>query len=623
MIVRLLPVAGGGLIAALTAVNVLLGLLPVGFVLATSVMIGRVPAAVVGGVGSPAWHSLVTVFVLAAAAFLTQQVLSPVQGALGVAVKRRVDGELRDQTVNLAMKTTSIGPMEDQTTLDALSEATRQFDSDHHTPGMACAGILALIARYLRLLGLAVIVGVVASWPAAVALAAATLIFRYGNRGGLRKYSAVWRTVTSERRRMEYLRDLAVGGGAAKETRVFGITPWLSERYSEAYLGMIGPVTRMRRRIYLGPYLAYTSIGFVISAFVATSIARSAAGGQISLTGLALGMQSVIGAILLGEYYVEADVPTQYGMQAVTALGEVRERIAAVHETDRSTGRPVAPGLPHESLRFEDISFSYPGSDQCVLEGLTLELPAGLSTAIVGVNGAGKTTLVKLLTRLYEPTAGRITADGQDIATLDVAAWRRQVSVIFQDFVRYEFSAADNIALGAAHAPRDVGAIEHAAAQADILAAFDHLPTGLDTPLARAYQGGIDLSGGQWQRIAIARSLYALHAGAKVLVLDEPTAALDVRAEVAFFDQFVELTRGVTSLLISHRFSSVRRADRIVVIDGGRVVEQGSHDELMAAGGHYARLFRLQAERFAAGLDAEGNKADRAAADDLVEEAAS
>src|SRR5450759_880204 len=347
----------------------------------------------------------------------------------------------------------------------------------------------------------------------------------------------------------------------------------------------------MRRRIYLGPYLAYTSIGFVISAFVATSIARSAAGGQISLTGLALGMQSVIGAILLGEYYVEADVPTQYGMQAVTALGEVRERIAAVHETDRSTGRPVAPGLPHESLRFEDISFSYPGRDQCVLEGLTLELPAGLSTAIVGVNGAGKTTLVKLLTRLYEPTAGRIAADGQD-------------------FVRYEFPAADNIALGAAHAPRDVGAIEHAAAQADILAAFDHLPTGLDTPLARAYRGGIDLSGGQWQRIAIARSLYALRAGAKVLVLDEPTAALDVRAEVAFFDQFVELTRGVTSLLISHRFSSVRRADSIVVIDGGRVVERGSHDELMAAAGHYARLFRLQAERFAAGLDAEGNKTD-------------
>jgi len=623
MIVRLLPVAGRGLIAGLTAVNVLLGLLPVGFVLATSVMIGRVPSAVVRGVGSPAWHSLVTAFVLAAAAFVTQQVLSPVQGALGVAVKRRVDGELRDQTVSLAMKTTSIGPMEDQTTLDALSEATRQFDSDHHTPGMACAGILALIARYLRLLGFAVIVGVVASWPAAVALAAATLIFRYGNRGGLRKYSVVWRTVTSERRRMEYLRDLAIGGGAAKETRVFGITPWLTERYSEAYLGMIGPVTRMRRRIYLGPYLAYTSIGFVISAFVATSIARSAADGLISLTGLALGLQSVIGAILLGEYYAEADVPTQYGMQAVTALAEVRERIAAVHETDRSTGRPVTPELPHDSLRFEDISFSYPGSGQRVLDGLTLELPGGLSTAIVGVNGAGKTTLVKLLTRLYEPTAGRIIADGQDIATLDVAAWRRQVSVIFQDFVRYELSAADNIALGAAHAPRDVGAIEQAATQADILAAFDHLPDGLDTPLARTYRGGIDLSGGQWQRIAIARSLYALHAGAKVLVLDEPTAALDVRAEVAFFDQFVELTRGVTSLLISHRFSSVRRADRIVVIDGGRVVERGSHDELMAAAGHYARLFRLQAERFAAGLDAEGNKADRAAADDLAEEVAS
>src|SRR5665811_1800179 len=303
-------------------------------------------------------------------------------------------------------------------------------------------------------------------------------------------------------------------------------------------------------------------------------------------------------------YYIESDVPTQYGMLAAAAKLRLERLVAAPAEPAEPQGprgprepqaggagraptpTPVAASLPRERLLLSGLRFGYPGSSQLVLDGLDLELPAGRSTAVVGVNGAGKTTLVKLLTRLYEPTEGRISADGLDIAGLDPVLWRRQVSVIFQDFVRY------------------------AAAMAGILDAFDHLPDGLDTPLSRAYPGGVDLSGGQWQRIAIARSLYALQAGAKVLVLDEPTAALDVRAEVAFFDRFVELTRGVTSLLISHRFSSVRRADRIVVIDGGRVVEQGSHDELMATDGHYARLFRLQAERFAAGLDAEGNDLD-------------
>ena len=274
--------------------------------------------------------------------------------------------------------------------------------------------------------------------------------------------------------------------------------------------------------------------------------------------------------------------------------------------TDRDGG-PVAlpPAAPREAVRFEGVGFAYPGTRALVLDGLELELPAGRSTAVVGVNGAGKTTLVKLLTRLYEPTAGRITVDGADVADLDPEQWRRRIGVIFQDFVRFELSASDNIAVGAPHLV-DPDGVRAAAERAGVLDVVEALPLGLESPLSRAYDGGADLSGGQWQRVAIARALYAVHAGARVLVLDEPTSALDVRAEVEFFDRFVELTRGVTSLLISHRFSSVRRADGIVVVDRGRVVEQGSHDELMDAGGHYARLFRLQAERFAAGLDAEG-----------------
>jgi len=507
--------------------------------------------------------------------------------------------------------------MEDQATLDALSEATRHIDSDFQTGGDACAGLLALIARYVRLTGFAVIVAVVSSWLAALALVAATMLFRYGQRGGLRRYSTVWRDVTGIRRRAEYLRDVAMGPGAAKEMRVFGLSVWFGDRYEDATSTMLAPVNARRRALYLRPYLGYTAVGLVIGAGVLVALARGAAAGDITLTGLTLGLQSVVAALLLGEYYPESDVPTQYGMQSVGALEEFETRITRAHDLGRSDGVvPVAPTSPRIALRFRHVGFHYPGSDRTVLDGLDLDLPAGRSTAIVGINGAGKTTLVKLLTRLYEPTAGSITSDGVDLADLDVAAWRRQVSVIFQDFVRYELSAADNIALGAVHVPRDEAAVRDAADRAGILAALDPLPLGLATPLSRAYTDGTDLSGGQWQRVAIARSLYALAAGARVLVLDEPTAALDVRAEAAFFDRFVELTHGVTTVLISHRFSSVRRADHIVVIDAGRVVEQGSHDELMRSDGHYARLFRLQAERFAAGLDADGHPGDQDDIDD-------
>lgn len=609
--VRLLPTGGTGLVVALTVLNLVLGLLPVLFVVATSRVVGQVPVAVGGGTGSAAWDVLVRDFVLAAAAFCGQQVLAPAQTALGVRLRRRVDGRLRDRVLASTLRSTGIGPMEDQATLDALSEATRQVDSEFHTPGDACAGLLALVARYVRLAGFAVVVGLVSTWWAAAALVVATMVFRYGQRGGLRKYSTAWRGVVGVRRRAEYLRDVAMGADAAKELRVFGLAGWFADRYEDATREMLAPVTARRRRIYLKPYLLYTAVGLAIGTGVLVVLARGAAAGDVTLTGLALGLQSVVAALLLGEYYPESDVATQYGMQSMTALEELEERIGAAQDAGRAAGTvPVPPASPRTALRFEGVRFRYPGSTRTVLDGLDLELPAGLSTAVVGINGAGKTTLVKLLTRLHEPTAGTITSDGTDLAELDVAAWRRQVSVIFQDFVRYELSAADNIALGAAHVPRDDAAVRDAARDAGILDALEALPLGLDTPLSRAYDDGADLSGGQWQRVAIARSLYALRAGARVLVLDEPTSALDVRAEAAFFERFVDLTRGVTSLLISHRFSSVRRADRIVVVDGGRVVEQGSHEELLALDGRYARLFHLQAERFEAGLDGDDPHGD-------------
>jgi ATP-binding cassette subfamily B protein len=607
-IVALLPAAGRGLLAALLLVNVLLGLLPVGFVVATSVMIGRVPSAVDGGVGSSAWAGLVTWFGVAAGAFLAQQILAPVQGSLGELMSRRIDGLVYDRLIAGSLRTPGIAPLEDQRLLADLTEATRSLEQAFRTPGNACAAVLALVARYVQLLAFAAIVGFVFSWLAAIALVVATMAFRTGNRGGLRTFGQFFRYRVNEWREINYLRSTAMEARAAKEIRVFGLVDWITERYRAVTLGWLLPMWVERRRVYLKPYIVDTAIGLVVAGSTFAAIGQAAATGSLSLTQLALALQAGLGALNLGQYFPEADTQTEFGMGAYDAVSTFESGIDAYEPPSTArpsggqagTGGPSADpaGLPRREIRFEGVAFHYPGSGHVVLDGLDLVLPVGRCTAIVGLNGAGKTTLVKLLARLYEPTAGRLSVDGVDVRDFDVDDWRRRIGVIFQDFNRYELSAAENIGWGAIEVSTDRDRVRQAARRAGVLATLDGMPSGLDTPLSRLYRDGADLSGGQWQRVAIARALFALDSGAGILVLDEPTAALDVRAEVAFFDRFVELTRGVTSVLISHRFSSVRNADRIVVLELGRVVEDGTHDELLELGGRYAELFRLQAERF-------------------------
>jgi ABC-type multidrug transport system fused ATPase/permease subunit len=253
-----------------------------------------------------------------------------------------------------------------------------------------------------------------------------------------------------------------------------------------------------------------------------------------------------------------------------------------------ASGDRKAAGTPAREIRFRDLSFGYPGGP-LVLDHFDLSIPAGSSLAIVGQNGAGKTTLAKLLCRLYDPRAGAIEIDGVDVRALDLASWRSRVTAVFQDFIRLELPLRDNVAPGGA--PDEVIREALAAAGAASLAS-------LDTVLARGYEGGTDLSGGQWQRIALARALCAVKLGAGVVLLDEPTAQLDVRGEAEIFDRLLAATRHCTTILISHRFSTVRHADRICVLEHGRVVELGTHDELMALNGRYRTMFDLQAERF-------------------------
>jgi len=268
-----------------------------------------------------------------------------------------------------------------------------------------------------------------------------------------------------------------------------------------------------------------------------------------------------------------------------------------------AAGSRPAAGAPAREIRFRDVAFAYPGGAP-VLEGFDLTIPAGSSLAIVGQNGAGKTTLAKLLCRLYDPQSGAIEVDGVDVRDLALASWRSRLTAVFQDFTRFELPLRDNVAPAGAPDGVILAALESAGAAG---------LAGLDTVLARGYDGGTDLSGGQWQRVALARALCAVSRGAGLVLLDEPTAQLDVRGEAEIFERMLAATRHCTTILISHRFSTVRHADRICVLEGGKVIELGTHDELMALGGRYRTMFELQAQRFGAAEDEEGVTYDRLA----------
>jgi ABC-type multidrug transport system fused ATPase/permease subunit len=252
--------------------------------------------------------------------------------------------------------------------------------------------------------------------------------------------------------------------------------------------------------------------------------------------------------------------------------------------------------MPAREILFRNLTFTYPGAATPVLHGFDLTIPAGSSLAIVGQNGAGKTTLAKLLCRLYDPARGAIEIDGVNLCELDLDSWRSRLAAVFQDFIRFELTLRENVA--PAGAPDD--AVRQVLADAGALGLAD-----LDTILARGYEGGTELSGGQWQRVALARALCAVRQGAGLVLLDEPTAQLDVRGEAEIFERILAATRHCTTILISHRFSTVRHADRIGVLEGGRLIELGTHDELMSAGGRYRTMFELQASRFGAAEQAE------------------
>lgn len=590
-LLRIIPRVSRRLTLLLSAGVLVATVLPLAATVVTGRLVGSIPPAVRDGLGSPAGRGTLTLLAAAALLIVAERLVAPFQAALAIAVGRQVDRHLQERTMAAVGKPTGIAHLEDPATLN-LIETARGVGVHGLRPGDAVAALASLLPSWFVALGSAAILATFRWWLGFAWLAMWPVVLYVLQREYLRVGEAGYGQA-AVLRRADYYRDLALRPDAAKEVRVWNLTGWLEGRFSATWQGAMAPLWRARRP---GRGVLWLPTGAVVAVNLGTYglLAWAAVRGDLSLGALAVYAQATVSANSF-RAFDDANMVLSQAAVAVPKVLELERRLA---EIGMSGSKDLPAGLPRQTIRFESVGFRYPGDGREVLSSLDLEIPAGTSLALVGANGAGKTTLVKLLCRLYEPTSGRVTVDGIDVAEANAQEWRRGVAAIFQDFTRYHLSVRDNIAMGAPTLANDLARLREAARKAGALDLIESLPRGGDTVLSRAYRGGADLSGGQWQRIALARALFAVEGGARVLVLDEPTANLDARAEVDLYDRFLEITKGLTTILISHRFSTVRRADRIVVLKDGSVIEAGSHDELMAEGGQYAGMFRLQAERF-------------------------
>ena len=393
---------------------------------------------------------------------------------------------------------------------------------------------------------------------------------------------------TPERRELDYVRQTAASVETAKEVKIFGLHSFLIDRYRRLAADFYEANRRLALRLagWGGLFTAIGTAGYYAAyAYIVWRTLEGAfsIGDLTFLAGSFLRLRGLLESLLTG---LSSTAAQALYFNDLFSFFDVKPEILSP-----ANALPF-PSPIRDGFVFDNVGFIYPGAERWAVRNLSFTLKAGEVVALVGENGAGKTTLVKLLTRLYDPDEGRILLDGRDLRDYDLEALRGSMGVIFQDFVRYNFSAGDNIAVGRIDARDDHARVARAASRSQADGVIEGLPGGYDQRIGKRFKNGVELSGGEWQKIAIAR---AYMREAEVLILDEPTAALDARAEFEVFQRFKELSRGKTAILISHRFSSVRMADRILVLADGKVEAAGTHDELVAQNGRYAELFELQA----------------------------
>jgi ATP-binding cassette subfamily B protein len=476
-----------------------------------------------------------------------------------------------------------LASFEDPVFYDKLERARRQ------TTGRI--GLLAAVLNVgqdtLSLISLSAGLIIFSPWLMVLLVAAVIPAFLGETHFTTLAYSVLYRW-TPQRRLLDYIRQLGASNQSAKEIKIFGLGPHLAERYREVSDRIyIDNKTVAVKRASVGFLLNLISTGGYYGAYAVVLIRTLA--GAISVGTFIF----LTGAFSRSRMYIEKILQsfTDISDQALY-LKDLFDFFEMKPSIRNLPGALPAPRPIRSGFQFKDVGFAYPGSSRMIVENINFRLDAEEKIALIGENGAGKTTLVKLLARLYDPTEGQILLDGVDLRDYDVEDLRKEIGVIFQDYMRYELLAKENIGFGKIEDLADHSRIERAARKSMAFQVIDKLPNGYDQMIGRRFDGGVDLSGGEWQKFALAR---AYMRDAQLLILDEPTATLDARAEYEVFRRFAELTKGRMAVLISHRFSTVRMADRILVLQDGRIREQGTHKHLVALGGQYSELFELQA----------------------------
>lgn len=537
--------------------------------------------------GDRAWLFLALLLV----SFVAVPLLGGLSGYADVIHRDRFQHLFANTMLDLAVRPHGIEHLESPRFRDRHAHAsggtwtiTHVFGLVSRTAGNAIAAVVAtvVLARLHLLL--------------VVPVAAAALTGVLSTKARQRSLRAVAET-TAEGRLAEALSNLAASPGAAKDLRIFGLREWLVTRHRVT----VESVTRQVIRAQRGPvYVAAfggTAQALLLGSGLALLLQLTASGG-VTAGDIALGVTLLQGAI--------AQVSSLGASGAnLTAITHYARTLLELQRYEPQVRTPAVPAPVRDRLRdgirLEDLTFRYPETDSFVLSDVSLHFPAGSTVALVGDNGAGKTTIVKLLLRLYDPTSGRVTVDGLDLRDFDPEMWRSRTTGAFQDFMKFEFLARETIGVGSLALLDDSQAIRAAAAAGGSAPLIESLPDRYESQLGRTFPEGTDLSEGQWQKVAVSRGM--MRSEPLLVLLDEPTAALDARAEHELFERYAAMAsgarqRGAVTLLVSHRFSTVQMADHIVVLDGGRVSEQGSHSELLAAGGKYAEMYEMQAARY-------------------------
>jgi ATP-binding cassette, subfamily B, bacterial len=588
-VIRLVSETSRGLTAVMVVYVLADGFLPIVALIALGRAVGKIPPAVAHGLGSASGHALLIALAIGTGAYALSLLRSPAEALLEAYCSAAMQTGMQRRLARAVCAPEGIEHLENPEVLDRLASASGELSSSGPADApMALASVLGdRLSGFLACVTLATF-----RWWIGLLFFVGWIAIRPPLRRMLAARATLGRAATAGLRHSWFYLGCSYRPAYAKEMRLFGLGDWILDRHRTTWLAGMEPPWRQLSKFRLRALLfgIVVAVMYVVGAGI---LGLAAYHHAIGLGTVAVMLPMFPSTMQVGGVSA-ADVSLEQMLASVPDLDEVITKLRAAPVP----GAADARGLPARQIRFERVSYQYPAGTRPTIEELDLELTAGQSLGLVGINGAGKTTLVTLLARLRDPGAGRITVDGTDIRDLDARSWQRQVAVVYQDFTRYPLTARENVGFCDLGGGVDEAALAKAAEQAGALDLIRGLPHGWDTICSPGYAGGTDMSGGQWQRIALARALYAAERGARVLVLDEPTAQLDVRAEAAFYQRFLELTGGLTTMVISHRFATVRRADRIAVLDGGHITELGSHDELVAAGGSYAEMFALQAAQF-------------------------